>query len=106
MAADDLADRVAALLNAAGAPITYAALAVALNLTEQGRIAALTAALERLMERDAAAGRPLLAVWVVSRATGLPARGFFQKAAALGRYAGPEDGDAAWVAAERARLIR
>jgi hypothetical protein len=40
----------------------------------------------------------------VSRATGLPARGFFQKAAALGRYAGPEDGDANWVAAERARL--
>jgi hypothetical protein len=104
MAGDDLPDSVAAFLKGACAPITYAALAAALNLTEQGRIATLTAALEQLMERDAAAGRPLLAVWVVSRATGLPARGFFQKAAALGRYSGPEEGDANWVAAERARL--
>ncbi len=104
MVGDDLPDRAAAVLKGASAPITYAALAAALDLTEQGRIATLTAALERLMERDTAAGSPLRAVWVVSRATGLPARGFFQKAAALGRYSGPEDGDAAWVAAERARL--
>jgi hypothetical protein len=101
---DDLCDRIDAYLTARPAPITYAALAAAMGLTEAGRIGTLTTALERLMDVDAAPGRPFLAVWVVSRTTGLPARGFFQKAAALGRYAGPEDGDAVWVAAERLRL--
>ncbi len=101
---DDLCDRISAYLTARPAPITYAALAAATGLKDAGRIAALTGALERLMSRDAAAERPFIAAWVMSRTTGLPGRGFFQKAAALGRYAGPDDGDAAWVAAERAQL--
>jgi hypothetical protein len=100
----DLCDRIDAYLTAHPAPVTYAALAAAMGLTEVGRIATLTGALERLMERNAATDRPFLAAWVISRATGLPALGFFQKAKALGRYSGPEDGDADFVAAERAGL--
>ncbi|MBN2759797.1 MAG: hypothetical protein JXQ79_04800 [Rhodobacteraceae bacterium] len=64
---------------------TYGALAADLGLTGPGRIARLTTALERLMEDDATSGRPLRAALVVGRAHGgLPARGFFDKAAALG----------------------
>jgi hypothetical protein len=101
---DDLCDRIDGYLTARAAPITYAALAAAMGLTEAGRIATLTGALERLMDRDADAEQPFIAAWVVSRATGLPARGFFQKAAALGRYSGAEDGDATWVAAQRTQV--
>ena len=44
------------------------------------------------MDEDAAAGRPFLAALVVGRARGgLPARGFYDRAAALGR--GPEPGE-------------
>ena len=44
------------------------------------------------MGEDAAAGRPFLAALVVGRARGgLPARGFYDRAAALGR--GPEPGE-------------
>ena len=44
------------------------------------------------MGDDAAAGRPFLAALVVGRARdGLPARGFYDRAAALGR--GPEPGE-------------
>jgi hypothetical protein len=44
------------------------------------------------MGEDAAAGRPFLAALVVGRARGgLPARGFYERAAALGR--GPEPGE-------------
>lgn len=67
------------------ATTTYGALAAELGLTGPGRIARLTTALERLMEDDATSGRPLHAALVVGRASGgLPARGFFDKAAALG----------------------
>jgi len=65
--------------------MTYGALAADLGLEGPGRIARLTAALEELMETDSAAGRPLRAALVVGRDSGgLPARGFFQKAQALG----------------------
>ncbi|MGA0539172.1 hypothetical protein [Neotabrizicola sp. VNH66] len=75
-----LEDRLAALA-AAGETITYGALARDLGL----RMAELTAALEQLMEEDAAAGRPLRAALCRGRLSdGLPARGFFDKAAELG----------------------
>lgn len=65
--------------------ITYGKLAAELGLDGPGRIARLTTALETLMAQDTAAGRPLRAALVVGRATGgLPARGFFEKAQALG----------------------
>jgi hypothetical protein len=73
--------RLAALV-AAGETITYGALARDLGW----RIAELTAALEALMEVDAAQGRPFRAALCVQRLSpeGLPAPGFFAKASALG----------------------
>lgn len=67
-------------------PITYLALANALQLTPPRTIHRLTEALERLMVEDAAAGRPFIAALVISRSHGsLPAMGFFDCAARLGR---------------------
>lgn len=69
-------------LAAQGKTTTYGALAQSMGW----RVAVLTAALERLMEEDAAAHRPFRAVVLEAKLTpGLPAPGFFQKAAALGR---------------------
>jgi hypothetical protein len=79
--------------------VTYGALARDLGW----RMAELTAALEATMDRDAAAGRPLRAVLCEGRlAGGLPARGFFEKAACLGRDV---TDPVAMVAAERAALF-
>ena len=65
--------------------VSYGALAARIGLDGAGRIARLTAMLVALMEEDTAAGLPLRAALVVSRATGgLPARGFFLKADELG----------------------
>ncbi|MEY4983052.1 MAG: hypothetical protein RIR62_1318 [Pseudomonadota bacterium] len=76
----DLAARLA-LLAAQGQTVTYGQLARDLGW----RMADLTAALEALMTQDAAAGRPLRAALLKGRlAGGLPARGFFDKAAELG----------------------
>lgn len=70
-----------AALAAAGETIAYGALARELGL----RMGELTAALETLMEADARAGLPLRAALCEGRfAGGLPARGFFDKAADLG----------------------
>ena len=70
-----------AMLAARGQTETYGAMALALGL----RIGVLTAALEGLMQADAAAGRPLRAALCKGRlADGLPARGFYMKAAELG----------------------
>jgi uncharacterized Zn-finger protein len=67
-------------------PITYQALTKALQLLPPNTIHRLTEALERLMAEDAAAGRPFIAALVISRASGgLPAPGFFNCAARLGR---------------------
>lgn len=84
-------------------PITYSALARALDLAPPNTIHQLTIALESLMEEDAAADRPLIAALVVSKARGgLPAPGFFDCARRVGRFdgdpAGPEC--AAFYAAE------
>lgn len=82
--------------------VTYAEAAAALGLHPPGVIAQVTAALEATMAEDAAAGRPFLAACVVSRATGLPGRGFFDLAAQLGRFDGADP--AAFHAAECAAL--
>jgi hypothetical protein len=76
-----LEDRLAALA-AAGETVTYGQLARDLGL----RMADLTAQLETLMEHDARAGLPFRAALLHQRLSpdGLPAPGFFQKAAELG----------------------
>lgn len=72
-----------AALAAAGETLTYGALAQELGL----RVSVLGAALEALMEEDAAQGRPFRASLLCQRLSPdlLPAPGFFQKAAELGR---------------------
>ena len=76
----ELEDRLAALA-ATGQTVSYGALARDLGW----RMGELTTALETLMETDARAGGPLRASLCEARlGTGLPARGFFDKAAALG----------------------
>lgn len=88
MDAAGLLPRLAARLDAlaaAGQTVTYGALAADLGLDGPGRIQTLTGALESLMKADAAAGQPLRAALCAGRLTGgLPARGFFDAAAALG----------------------
>lgn len=90
-----LETRLAAVA-AAGETIAYGDLARELGL----RIADLTAQLETLMEKDAAAGKPFRAALLRQRLSSdrLPAPGFFQKAAALGRAT---DDPAAFTASER-----
>lgn len=88
-----------AALAAAGETITYGALARELGL----RIGELTAALEALMDGDQAQGLPFRAAVCAQRLSqdGLPAPGFFAKAAELGHQI---TDPAAFVAHERARL--
>ncbi|CUH89865.1 hypothetical protein PH5382_03818 [Phaeobacter sp. CECT 5382] len=70
-------------------PITYQALATELELLPPNTIHQLTAALECLIEEDAATVRPLIAALVVSKARGgLPAPGFFDCAQHVGRFDG------------------
>jgi hypothetical protein len=74
-------------------PITYQALAKALDLSPPNTIYQLTLALERLMEEDAAAVRPLISALVISKARGgLPAPGFFDCALRVGRFDGDPSG--------------
>jgi hypothetical protein len=76
-----------------GAPVAYGELARRLKLQPPHTIHRLTEALERLMEEDAAAGRPLLAALAASKTKrGLPGPGFFLKAQRLGIFAGEADG--------------
>ncbi len=94
-----LEERLAALA-ASGETITYGALARDLGW----RVGELTAALERLMEADAASGSPQRAALLEARlGNGMPAPGFFLKLAELGCT--PDD-PAAFVAETRARLHR
>jgi hypothetical protein len=89
---DDLRDE---LLERArtGLPATYKGLADRLALAPPHTIHRITEALEQLMDEDAAAGRPLLAACAVSKArSGVPARGFFLKARALGLFSGDPEG--------------
>lgn len=78
--------------------VTYAELADAAGITGNHRINRLTSWLETELEREVAAGAPLLTARVISRARGgLPAPGFFLKCAELGLYGGPPDGAEAFA---------
>ena len=90
-------------------PISYGALARNLDVPGPGAIARVTRALEALMREDSAAGRPFLAAMCEGRLSGgMPARGFFEMAAELGRYTGPATGPeaVAFVRQQRALLRR
>lgn len=77
-------------------PVTYQALARALDLKPPHTIYRVIQALECTMREDAAAGRPFIAARVISRTRGgLPAPGFFDLATRLGRHDGSETGPAA-----------
>ncbi|MCW1917771.1 hypothetical protein NX862_03320 [Rhodobacter sp. KR11] len=94
-----LTERLSQLIRT-GTATTYGALAKDLDVAPLSR---LTEALESLMEEDAAKGHPFRAALVCARLTpDLPAPGFFDRAAALGRYHGEEPRD--YVAQERAAL--
>jgi len=70
--------------------MTYQQVAGALGLEPPRTIQQVALALEETMREDAEAERPLIAALVVSRqGQGLPARGFFDLAVALGRF--PEE---------------
>jgi hypothetical protein len=87
------------------ATITYHEAARGIDLQPPHVIHTVTGLLETLMEEDAAAGHPFIAATVVSQARdGVPALGFFETAARLGRFDGdPWSGEAmAWHAAELA----
>jgi hypothetical protein len=78
-------------------PISYQELAKALQILPSHSSHQVTEALERLMEEDAAADRPLIGALAISKARGgLPAPGFFECARRLGRFAGDPDGQDAW----------
>ncbi len=79
-------------------PITYLEAAKGLLLSPPNTIHQVTEALEQLMAEDAAADRPFIAAKVISKARGgLPAPGFFDCAARLGRFAGDATGPDARV---------
>jgi hypothetical protein len=89
---DDLRDELLGRVRT-GLPATYKELADRLALAPPYMIHRITEALERLMDEDAAAGRPLLAAFAVSKArSGVPARGFFLKAQTLGLFSGDPEG--------------
>lgn len=108
---DDLAlqAKLRQVLQRAGNPISYGALARDLNVPGPGAIARVTAALEAMMRDDAAANRPFIAAMCEGKLSGgMPALGFFQLASALGRYTGPVTGPEAvnFVTQQRALLAR
>ncbi len=79
-------------------PVTYQEVAKVLGLTPPNTIHQVTEALEHLMTEDAATDRPFIAAIVISKARGgLPAPGFFNCAARLGRFDGDAAGPEAWA---------
>lgn len=72
--------------------ITYRELAEAMEWEPPGVIRRVASLLERTMGEDAEAGRPFAATVVVSQTEGLPRRGYFQRAAELGRFQGRPEG--------------
>lgn len=77
---------------AAGETVTYRDLAERVAFPGPHTIHRLTLLLETMVREDHAQGRPLLAALAVSRATGIPGRGFFQLLVELGRHRGPDQG--------------
>jgi hypothetical protein len=81
-----------------GAPTTYRELAERLGLQPPQTIRRIGEAIEALMEEDVAAIRPLLAALCVSKTlSGIPSRGFFLKAEALGLFSGDPMGPEAYA---------
>jgi len=79
-------------------PITYQEVAKGLLLLPPNTIHQVTEALEQIMAEDAAADRPFIAAMVIGKARGgLPAPGFFDCAARLGRFSGDATGPDARV---------
>ena len=79
-------------------PITYQQAAKGLLLSPPNTIHQVTEALEQMMAEDAAADRPFIAAMVISKMRGgLPAPGFFDCAARLGRFAGDATCLDAWA---------
>jgi hypothetical protein len=79
-------------------PITYREAAKGLLLLPPNTIHQVTEALEQLMAEDAAADCPFIAAMVISKwRDGVPAPGFFDCAARLGRFAGDATGPDARV---------
>ena len=79
-------------------PITYQEAAKGLLLSPPNTIHQVTEALEQIMAEDVAADRPFIAAMVISkRRGGLPAPGFFDCAARLGRFAVDATGQDAWA---------
>jgi thiaminase/transcriptional activator TenA len=76
-----------------GSTTTYRELAQRLGLVPPHTIHRVTEALERLMEEDVAAARPMLSALCVSKVRpGIPARGFFLVAKGLGAFGGDPSG--------------
>jgi hypothetical protein len=79
-------------------PITYREVAKGLKLLPPNTVHQVTEALEQIMAEDAAADRPFIAAMVISKwRGGLPAPGFFDCAARLGRFTGDATGPDARV---------
>ncbi len=79
-------------------PVIYQEVAEALGLTPPNTIHQVTEALEHLMTEDAATDGPFIAAIVISKTRGgLPAPGFFDCAARLGRFDGHAAGTEAWA---------
>jgi len=99
-APETLARRLRAHLQALATrrlPITYQEAAKGMFLSPPNTIHQVTEALEQLMGEDAAADRPFIAAMVIGKTRGgLPAPGFFDCAARLGRFAGDATGLDAW----------
>jgi len=72
--------------------ITYRDLALRAGVQPPHTIHKTTTALEQMVVEDHEAGRPLLAALVVSKATGIPAPGFFGCLTSIGRYFGDDSG--------------
>jgi hypothetical protein len=95
---ETLALRLRAHLATRRLPITYQEAARGLLLLPPNTIHQVTEALEQIMAEDAAADRPFIAAMVISKwRGGLPAPGFFDCAARLGRFAGDATGPEARV---------
>jgi hypothetical protein len=110
MADQNLNARVRAhlcLIAGQGTPITYQALASKMGLVPPKTIRQLTDVLEVLMAEDVAADRPMIAALVISKSgSGLPAAGFFECAARLGRFDGrTQDAEVAFYRAEFAAVM-
>lgn len=102
-----LADRVRRHLEAlppAAPTVSYGTLARALGLWLPGSVRKVTRALEVTMQEDNEAGRPFIASRAVSRAAGLPGKGFFDLARDLARGPGMDETERDFHAREIARL--